>query len=372
MEAMAIRGRPGQCDEAVRAALEGWWLHSRRDLPWRRRSAPYSIWVSEVMLQQTRVATAAGYYVRFLERFPTVDALAGAELSDVLKAWEGLGYYGRARRLHAAARLVVADFGGCLPSSLDELRSLPGVGAYTAGAIASIAFGLDEPVLDGNVVRVLSRLFRIRSDPATAATRKKLTRLARSLIAPGKAGLINQALMDLGATVCVPGRPRCGDCPLREHCLAAASGEQDKLPRKRPCKPVPHYDIAAGVIRKRGRVLIDRRKPEGLLGGLWEFPGGKREPGETLDQCVVREVREEVGLAVECVAPLVTVRHAYTHFRITLHAFECRFLSGRCRAVGCDAVRWVRLAELGRYAFPKANHRIIEALRAKAAPAGKR
>ncbi|HUS90711.1 MAG TPA: A/G-specific adenine glycosylase [Phycisphaerae bacterium] len=347
---------------AIQSALEAWWHTARRDLPWRRRSDPYAIWVSEVMLQQTRVATASGYYRRFLEAFPTVGALARADLSRVLKCWEGLGYYARARHMHAAARRVVEQFGGELPASVEALRSLPGVGAYTAAAVASIAFGLDEPVLDGNVTRVLCRLFRVRQDPKLARTRKRLTERARSLIPPGKAGLINQAIMDLGATVCVPGKPRCLVCPLRKHCLARARGEQHRLPRKAARKPTPHYDVAAGIVWRRGRVLIDRRKPEGLLGGLWEFPGGKRRAGETLDEAVVREVREEVGIEVRPTGLLATVRHAYSHFRITLHAFECVHVSGRARAIGCDAVKWVRPDELEQYAFPKANQKVLAAL----------
>ena len=359
---MCARPKPVS-PQAVQAALLAWWDASRRDMPWRGRSDPYAIWVSEVMLQQTRVETVREYYRRFLRRFPTVGALARADLDDVLKAWEGLGYYSRARNLHAAARRVASDFGGKVPGTLVELRRLEGVGAYTAGAIASIAFGLDEPVLDGNVVRVLSRLFRIGADPRTARTRKKLLALARSLIPPGQAAAVNQALMDLGATVCLPRAPRCTACPLRALCRAAARGEQDKLPWKPPRKAVPHFDIAAGVVWKRRRVLIDRRKADAMLGGLWEFPGGKRRRGETLEDAVVREVREEVGIEVAPAGRLATVRHAYTHFRITLYAFECRFVSGRCRALGCDAFRWVRPDELDRYAFPKANLRIIEALR---------
>lgn len=348
---------------AVGAALEAWWEAHRRDLPWRRRRGPYAVWVAEVMLQQTRVETARRYYGRFLRAFPSVRALAAAPLADVLKAWEGMGYYARARNLHAAAGRLVAERGGRLPETAAELRRLPGIGQYTAAAIASIAFGQDEAVLDGNVERVLCRVFALREDPKTARARRRLTALARSLIRPGRAGDINQALMDLGATVCVPRQPRCEACCLADHCRARAGGIQHLLPRRRPRKALPHHDIAAGVVWKGSRVLIDRRPPGGLLGGLWEFPGGKREPGETLPQAVVREVREETGIVVRPVRCLLTVRHAYSHFRITLHAFECRYVSGRCRAIGCDAVKWVRPAELDRYAFPKANHKIIAALR---------
>jgi len=332
-------------------------------MPWRRRKDPYAIWISEVMLQQTRVATVIDYYERFLERFPTAAALARAPIADVLKAWEGMGYYSRARNLHAAAQMLADEFGGELPRTVPELRSLPGVGPYTAAAIASIAFALDEAVVDGNVARVLTRVFGIARDVQAAATRRELTDLAARLIPPGKAGMFNQALMDLGAVVCTPRRPRCDKCPIRRHCVALATGRQEKLPVKAPRKQTPHYEIAAGVVWRRGRVLIDRRKPDAMLGGLWEFPGGKRRPDETLEQACIREVREEVGIEARVQTPLPVVRHAYSHFRITLHAFECRALAGRARPIACDAVKWVRIVDLDDYAFPKANQHIIAALR---------
>jgi len=347
----------------VRVALSAWYRRNGRDLPWRNTRDPYAIWVSEVMLQQTRVGAVAPYYRRFLQRFPDVHVLARARLQSVLKAWEGMGYYSRARNLHRAARLVVSRFGGQLPRSPEELMGLPGIGRYTAGAIASIAFGLDEPVLDGNVTRVLARLFRIRANPKEAVVQRKLWGLARQMIPPGKAGLVNQAMMDLGAVVCVPRVPRCPACPVRRYCLALARGEQSALPHKDKPRPLPHETVVAGVIWKGNRILIDQRKPRGLLGGLWEFPGGKVKRGERLTDALVREVREELGVEVEVVGRLVRVNHAYTHFRITLHVFECRYVSGAPRAIGCAACKWVRAGDLGRYPFPKANHRIVEMLR---------
>jgi len=334
-------------------------------MPWRGTPDAYAIWVSEIMLQQTRVETVKSYYTRWMDRFPTVEKLAAAKIGDVLKAWEGLGYYGRARNLHKAAKQIVADFAGALPKTVPELRRLPGIGPYTAGAIASIAFGLDEPVLDGNVARVLCRLFRIRTNPAQTATRKKLWALARKLIPPGKAGRFNEAMMDLGATVCTPRSPRCDACCVADACEALVRGEQESLPRKDKPKPIPHYDIVAGIIRKRGRILIDRRKPDGLLGGLWEFPGGKVEAGETLAQALRREVREELGIRIRVGKELIAVNHAYSHFRITLHAMECEYVSGKPRAIGCDGFKWVRPGELDAYAFPKANRKVIEALPAR-------
>lgn len=351
---------------SARRSLIRWYGRHARDLPWRRTRDPYAVWVAEVMLQQTQVATVRDYYERFLSRFPDVASLAAAPLDDVLKVWEGLGYYARARRLHEAAGLVMAEHGGHLPRTADELRRLPGVGRYTAGAIASIAFGCDEPVLDGNVTRVLCRVFRIRGNPSASAVEKRLWRLAQKMVAAGRAGLVNQALMDLGATVCVPRGPRCPACPLRRLCLAREHGEQEGLPLKIRRRPIPHYDVPVAVIRRGGRVLIDQRKPEGFLGGLWEFPGGKPDAGESLQECLRREVREELGIEVKVLCLLTTARHAYTHFRVTLHAFECRHERGRPQAIECARWKWATLAELDDYAFPKGSHKIIAALRRSA------
>ncbi len=346
----------------VRNALVAWYGIHQRDLPWRRSADPYAVWVSEIMLQQTRVATVIPYFERWMSRFPNVADLADAPLDDVLKHWEGLGYYARARNLHAAAKTVVAEHGGRLPRDAGDLRKLPGVGRYTAGAVASIAFGLDEPVLDGNVVRVLCRVFAIDADPKHPRTREALWSIARRLIPTGRAGELNQAMMDLGATVCVPREPLCPQCPLRRLCDARRQGRTHELPRKPARKKTPHYDIAAAVVWKGDRVLIARRRPQGLLGGLWEFPGGKREPGESLAAAARRETREETGLDVEIGEEIVVVKHAYSHFRITLHAFGARWLAGDARPIECDAVRWVHPSDLRRYAFPAANQKILLAL----------
>jgi A/G-specific adenine glycosylase len=364
--------KQGERVEQVREGLLRWYAVHGRDLPWRRTRDPYAIWVSEVMLQQTRVETVVPYYERWMRRLPTVEALARARMGTVLKLWEGLGYYARARNLQRGAKAVVAEWGGKLPSTAGELSRLPGVGRYTAGAIASIAFGRTEPVLDGNVRRVLCRLFRIRTNPREPKTARRLWRLAAALVKPGDAGRVNEALMDLGATVCVPREPRCEVCPVASACEVRGRLEQAMIPVRKRKPPIPHYEIAAGVVWKAGRILIDRRQAEGLLGGLWEFPGGKRLPGETAEACVVREVEEELGVRVDVVRPLATVRHAYTHFRITLEAFECRWKSGRPRALGCAAWKWVRPEELDRYAFPTANRRVIEALRNARSPARSR
>lgn len=336
----------------------------KRDLPWRRDARdPYRVWISETLLQQTQVATVIPYYERFLARFPTVRALAAARLDDVLKAWEGAGYYARARNLHRAAQEIVARFDGKIPQTVGELLTLPGIGRYTAGAIASIAFDRDEPVLDGNVTRVLCRYFNIAEDPKSAPTQKKLWILAEELLPRGKAGQFNQAMMDLGATVCTPRNAACRACPLHRGCAARRLGLQARLPAKRKKKALPHHAVAVGIVWKRGKILIAQRFAKDLLGGLWEFPGGHQEKDESLARCVKREVHEELRIAVKVVKEFAVVDHAYSHFRITLHAFHCLWLRGRPRAIGCAQWKWVSPRELSRYAFPAANRRIIAELK---------
>ena len=348
---------------SLRRDLLSWYDHHRRDLPWRDQPDPYRVWVSEVMLQQTQVTTVVPYYERFLQRFPALAALAAASLDDVLKAWEGLGYYARARNLHAAARLLVADYEGQLPDSYTELRQLPGFGDYTAGALASIAFGERVPAVDGNVKRVLARLFAVQDDVTRSATTRRLRAIAADLVPPDRPGEFNQALMELGATLCTPTSPRCLLCPLNAGCDGLAQGIHESLPVRAPRRERPHYDVTAAVIHHDdGRLLIAQRKTEAMLGGLWEFPGGKCQPGETLPDCLRREIREELGLEIEVGRHLTTIEHGYTHFRISLHVFECRHLDGEPRALDCAAWRWVGLADLADFAFPVTDQKIIHLL----------
>ncbi len=318
------------------------------------------------MLQQTQVKTVIPYYRRWVKTFPTFRDLGKAPLNKVLKQWEGLGYYARARNLHALAKIVARRHGGKLPCTPEELRALPGIGRYTAGAVLSVAFLKDFPVLDGNVMRVLARHCALRKDSAQTATRRELWELAERLLPRGKAGDYNQALMELGATVCTPGHPLCGRCPLRLTCLAFRKNIQDQLPMKKKASPTPHYDIGAAVIRRDGNILIAQRPLKGLLGGLWEFPGGKRELGESLKDTVRREIREELGIEIAVGKILARVDHAYSHFKITLHAHDCVYRSGKVRALGVRAWRWVKPSELGRFAFPAANQPVIQKLLGRA------
>lgn len=317
------------------------------------------------MLQQTQVETVIPYFIRFLDRFPTLDDLAAASIDDVLKLWEGLGYYARARNLHKAALKIVHELDGKFPQSVDELMQLPGIGRYTAGAIASLAFDIAAPVLDGNVTRVLCRLFAMKRNPKEPQIKNQLWQLAESLLPTGPAGEFNEALMELGATICTPRSPQCDRCPLNKICLAKKKNLQEKLPIKVKREPVPHYQVTAAVIRRTGCVLIAQRPFGGRLGGLWEFPGGKQEPNESLKNCLRREIKEELGLRIKVGKFITAIDHAYTHFTITLHAFECEVASGSPRALGVEQFKWIRLKELDRYAFAKTDLRIIEKLRKK-------
>ena len=342
-------------------SLINWYERNKRKLPWRNTGDPYRIWISEVMLQQTQVETVLPYYKRFLQTFPNLKSLANAELSQVLKMWEGMGYYARARNLLKAAQVIVKENKGRMPSSCDELVKIPGIGPYTAAAVASIAFNENVPVVDGNVARVLSRVLRMEEPPSK--NKSKLAAAAKMLLPQGQSGDFNQAMMELGALICVPQNPKCAKCPVSVLCKAYQEmADPSVLPVITPKKETPHYDVVVGIIWHKGRIFIDQRPENGLLGGLWEFPGGKQEDGETLEECLAREIREELGIRVKVKKHFLTVRHAYTHFKITLHSFQCKLLKGTPKPQKAIDWKWVRPQEMTSYAFPKANKRILEAL----------
>ncbi|HEX6387560.1 MAG TPA: A/G-specific adenine glycosylase [Anaerolineae bacterium] len=350
------------------SSLLKWWDSGHAELPWRRNSDPYAIWVAEIMLQQTQITTVIPYYERWMARFPTVEALAAASLDEVLKLWEGLGYYSRARNLHEAAQIVIKQHDGRLPATVEELIELKGIGRYTAGAIASIAFDQPAPVVDGNVIRVLSRLFDLSDDVTTTAMKKRLWQMAADLVPAERPGDFNQALMELGQQICLPANPLCLLCPVSAYCLARQRGTQLERPVRPPRKDTPHYDVVAGIIwqngdLEEGRFLIAQRPLEGLLGGLWEFPGGKQEAGETLSEALRREIAEELGIEIEVGRYLTSVKHAYTHFRITLHAFHARHRHGRPQNIGVADHAWVNLDELDGYAFAVTDRKIIATLK---------
>jgi A/G-specific adenine glycosylase len=353
-----------------RRRLAGWYAANKRDLPWRKTTDPYGIWVSEVMLQQTQVATVISYYHHFLHRFPSIHDLARADLQEVLKSWEGLGYYGRARNLHKAAGIVIQQYQGIIPDRWEDFRRLPGVGDYIAAAVLSMAFERPYPVMDGNVKRVLSRLLLLQDPVNQSASTKRFREAAAQFLDRRRPGEFNQAMMELGALVCRPQQPLCSACPVHDLCLAYQAGRVTEFPKKVKKGPTPQYPIVIGVVFRNGKVLITRRKPEGLLGGLWEFPGGKIREGEPPEVACMRELKEEVNLMVAVDSYLCRVRHAYTHFRIVMDIFCCSYTSGRVRLNGPVDHRWIRLDQLGGYPFPRANHKFMPQLRQYAARRG--
>lgn len=343
--------------------LLNWYGQNKRALPWRDSVDPYVVWVSEIMLQQTRVETVIPYFQYWMERFPTITALASASEQDVLVAWEGLGYYRRARNLHRAAQIVVSQYDGSLPADVELLRELPGIGEYTAAAIASIAFGLDEAALDGNVRRVLSRLFNVMSPLGTTETEHRMRELADSLLPGGFAGDFNQALMDLGATICTSRSPSCAGCPLQNMCQAYALNVVEERPVIHYKRVNPHYTVTAAVIQRDEKVLIAQRPLEGLLGGMWEFPGGKLLPGEDLVSCLQREIQEELGVGIHVGGSLGVYRHAFTHFRITLHAFACTLINGiEPTAKQVRDICWISPKDLENYPMGKIDRQIANRL----------
>ena len=348
----------------VSRRLLAWFGRSAREMDWRTTDDPYRIWVSEVMLQQTRVETVTPYYRRFLSAFPTVRALADAPRDRVMKLWEGLGYYSRARNLHRAAGVVARENGGRLPEDPEALAALPGIGRSTAGAIAAIAFRKDTPILDANAKRVIARLAAVAEPLSRPSVERRLWELSRGLIPPGKGRETALALMDLGAMVCTPRRPDCPACPLRDRCEGFRQGLQEAIPAKAAKKDLPRHDVVvAWIADGKGRILVGRRPERGLLGGLWELPGGRRESGETREEALRRELRQGWGMGVEVGERIASVPHGFSHFRITLHAFRCRRMGKGPRTE--REWRWVRRKDLIGLAFPRAYRKMIDACKAQ-------
>ena len=361
---------------ALRQQLLAWWQHNgRHSIPWKLKAGqlpvasgedldPYPIWVAEVMLQQTQLQVVLPYWRRWMEAFPRLEAVAAAEEQQVLLLWQGLGYYVRARRLQHGARQLLEQAAPGVdpwPRALEGWIALPGIGRSTAGSILSSAFDLPFAILDGNVKRVLARLIASPRPPSREL--QGLWRLSEQMLDPQRPRAFNQALMDLGATVCTPRNPACGVCPWRGHCAAYAAGTPAEYPVKDAPRQVPFQVIGVGVVfNDRGQVLIDQRLEEGLLGGLWEFPGGKQEEGEAIEATIARELREELAIEVAVGEALIRVDHAYSHKRLRFEVHCCRWLSGEPQALACQRWRWVDPADLGDYPFPAANARIIAAL----------
>ncbi len=364
---------PLLCLADLRRALYAWFDANRRDLPWRRTYSPYHVWISEIMLQQTRMDRGVTFFQAWMERFPDIESLAKASEEEVLKAWEGLGYYQRARNILKSARRIMTDLRGRFPSTAAEIRRLPGVGPYTAAAVASIAFGEDAVCVDANVERVVSRLFDVALPAREKPGRARLEELAGILLPEGQARLHNQAMMELGALVCGKS-PRCALCPLASWCLAEKRGTVALRPVLPPRPGRVAVTLASGLLTLGSRVYVQRRLADDVWGGLWEFPGGCAEEGENPGEAVVRELREETGFEVEPVRFLGSVRHSYTKYDVTLAAFALRFRDGRepenrdegpepPALAAADAWRWADLAEVEALPMPSAQRRLARTLR---------
>lgn len=346
----------GSLDAAI-AGLLSWYQQHRRDLPWRRTRDPYRIWVSEVMLQQTQVATVIPYYVRFLEHYPTVEALAETSLDELLALWQGLGYYARARHLWRAAQIVADQHQGRLPSTRAELLALPGIGDYTAGAILSIAYDQDTPAIDGNVKRVLARLFDLAIEVKSSAARRWLLTASERLLPTGHASAYNQAMMELGAAICLPTNPNCAACPLGGICLARQRGTIARRPMRARRSRIPTREMAAAYCLRDGNVLIVRRRPAGLLGGLWELPNWEIEDALDAPALLGRQLASEVPVG----QALLVVRHAYTHFAVRVHVFACT--PGAFEpAAPWDSAHWLAPEELPTYGLTGVTQNALQQL----------
>jgi A/G-specific adenine glycosylase len=349
-------------NETIQEKLLQWFRQEARDLPWRRTHDPYAVWLSEIILQQTRVDQGLPYYERFLKAFPTVDELAAASEEQVLKLWEGLGYYTRARNLHKAAQRVVEDHQGKLPEQAELLQLLPGVGRYTAGAIASIAFNEAVPVVDGNVKRVLSRIFDLDCCIDDTHGEKEVWRHAGTLVPAHAPGDFNQAMMELGARICVPKKPDCDLCPVGEICLARHHGRQEERPVRRPKKKAPHQEMVAIVLEDQGRYCIVKRDEGGMLAGLWEIPGGAVQTGESHQAALQRLGLEVLGVTLAPGGLMASVNHAYTHLRITLNVYRCTRIKGKPRPKQHTELSWATPNEFKDYPFHKAQHKFLKLL----------
>lgn len=352
-----------------------WYHKEKRNLPWRATNDPYAIWISEIMLQQTRVETVIGYFYRFMEQFPTIQDLAAAEEQKLLKVWEGLGYYSRARNLKAAAQQIVAEFDGEMPQSIEEIRSLKGIGPYTAGAIGSIAFGLPEPAIDGNVMRVVSRLFCIEADIAKASSRRPFDEAMRTIIPPDEPGEFNQALMDLGSRICTPTTPKCEECPISQYCLAYAENRQTDFPVKsKKAKPKDVYYIA-GAIEDQGSFLLVQRPETGLLVSMWHFPLVEvtKEQYEALQRTWAKEEQLQLDLIAEDDAleifPDLPVVWQKRHFGEITHIFShlkwhVLLFYGRKRGeLTLQDSEWAAKESFQNYVFPKPQQKLVDQLK---------
>ena len=335
-----------------------WYDANVRPFPWRSTRNPYKVWLSEIMLQQTQVKTVVPYYNRWVAKFPTIKSVTKTNMESLLKMWEGMGYYARVRNFHSACIAVMNRFGGRMPDNYQDFQSLPGVGPYVAGAVMSIAYNLPIPAVDSNAYRVVSRIKSINL-PFNSC-KNEIIGFLSSHISPNRPGDFNQAIMDIGREICTSKNPSCDICPIQKYCSAFVNNAVDKYPFRAKRKKKPHYMVAVGVVWKGNKILISKRKENGLLGGLWEFPGGKIQNGEDAKKCVIRKVNEKLGVRVRPGRLLKQIKHAYSHFSITLDAYHCDFVGGSPRALRCDNWQWILPQQIKTLPFSKANHKLFD------------
>lgn len=326
-------------------------------MPWRGETDIYKIWLSEVMLQQTQVKTVRPYYEQWINKFPNVKSVAEASEESVLKLWEGLGYYARARNFKSACEWIQNENNGKIPINSDDFRQLKGVGDYIHAAVRSIAYNEIIPVIDGNVKRVIARVLEINTPPSKSL--HLIKQFLNNKISQSAPGDFNQAIMDLGSTICKPQKPQCNECNITNFCKSYNNNTVDNYPVSEKKRTIPHYKIAVGLIWKENKILISKRPSNVMLGGLWEFPGGKIKENETAKNCIKREIKEELNISVSVGKKIQTIKHAYTHFTIELTAYHCQHETGKPSARGCADFKWIKTNEISSLPFPKANHKIF-------------
>ena len=348
---------PKKSKAVIAGQVLSWYDHNKQSMPWRDDPDIYHIWLSEIMLQQTQIKTVIPYYYNWLKLFPTIQDVAMANEQDILKAWEGLGYYSRAMNFFNACKIIVKDYKGIIPSNEEDFIKLKGVGPYIDAAVRSIAYNHIVPTIDGNVNRVMSRVLCI--DKPVIKEQKFIYDFLMSNIDKERPGDFNQALMDLGRNICKPKKPICHECPISDNCEAYLLDTVEEYPIKNKPKTIPHYNVAVGVVWKKDDILIAKRKLGGLLGGLWEFPGGKLENNESAEDCVIREIYEEIGVNIEIKSFISTIKHQYSHFSISLDSFHCLYIDGEPKPKTSSELKWISPKDIPNFPFPKANHKFI-------------
>ena len=333
-----------------------WYKKENITMPWRKTFEPYNIWISEIMLQQTQVHTAIPYYARWINKFPNIKVLSKAQIDQVLKIWEGLGYYKRAHNIYDSSKIIIKTYNGKIPKTYVELISLKGIGDYTASAILSIAYNKPHPVVDGNIKRVFSRLFSIKQPLKIIQKAKKEMLLYMSDSQPRD---VNQALMDFGREICSPQLPKCDLCILNQSCKAYVNNEVFKYPPKNKVKIKPTYNVIVGLIWKNNKLLISKRKKEKLLGGLWELPGGKKNNNEQTTACLKREIFEELDIHIDIKQRFGSIKHQYSHFNINLIGYCCDYKKGRAKPLSSDEIKWITLKQIKNFAFPKSTLKLF-------------